>query len=144
MWEVIGQQIDTKRFLPFQPNHVLNDYDGPRIFTFIDTAGQLHLACWSDENETHSRYLVVPTSEKIISELESGKLAVSAALAQSAVYVVDVKPSGVLELATEVRLDTVPADAQPKPGVLLYRKPDLHFTHNLASPGLEVNMQHVG
>lgn len=70
MWVINGKSIDPKRFEPFQPVHVLNFYDGPRLFTFKDADGASCLACWSDEDEHYSRFLVVPTSETINTAVE--------------------------------------------------------------------------
>jgi hypothetical protein len=89
MWEIKGKPVDPKRFMPFEPLRVLNYYDGPRIFTFNDSDDALCLACWSDEGETHSRFLVVPVTDRIVEDLEGGRLSVADALAQPRLWVVD-------------------------------------------------------
>ncbi len=64
MWNISGQTVAKERFEPFLPVEVLDDYDGPRIFTLKDTDGELNLAYWSDGDQGNSRYVVVPTKKK--------------------------------------------------------------------------------
>ncbi len=124
MWQVQGKRIDAKRFGPFEPRHVLNHYDGPRIFTFHDSDEALCLACWSDEGEDRSRFLVVPVSDRIVSDLESGTLTVREALDQPRLWVVDLGFDGTIAEAWLVSPKDVPDDAQPQPGTRLHREAD--------------------
>jgi len=121
MWEIKGNAIDPQRFAPFEPLRVLNYYDGPRIFTFHDADKALYLACWSDEDEHQSRFLVVPVSETIISELEGGILTVREALAQPRLWVIDLSHEGTLAGAWLIAPETVPEDAQPQPRTMLHQ-----------------------
>lgn len=124
MWNVQGQPVDPERFLPFETVRVLNYYDGPRVFTFHDAADALCLACWSDEDETHSRFLVVQVTDRIIEDLEGGRLSVAEALAQPRLWVVDWAPNGALTAAWSVAPQDVPKDAQPQPRTMLHRSLD--------------------
>ncbi len=121
MWETKGTPIDPQRFAPFEPLRVLNYYDGPRIFTFVDATGSLCLACWSDEGEKRSRFLVVPVTDSIVDELEAGFRSVREALDQSPLWVVDLGDDGIVIAAWSVSPPDVPADAQPQPGTKLQR-----------------------
>jgi len=121
MWEIIGVPVDSKRFEPFEPLRILNYYDGPRIFTFHAADDELCLACWSDEDETQSRFLVLPVSERIVSDLEAGLLSVREALAQPQFWVVDTGIEGVIRGAWLVKAIDVPEDAQPQVGTMLHR-----------------------
>lgn len=124
MWEIKGKPVDPKRFAPFEPLRVLNYYDGPRIFTFNDADDALCLACWSDEDDKQSRFLVVPVSDQIIADLEMGLLSVGEALSQPRLWVVDWSADGTLSGAWLVALRDVPADAQPRPRTMLHRSLD--------------------
>lgn len=124
MWEVQGKTVNPQRFLPFEPLRVLNYYDGPRIFTFNDADDASCLACWSDEDEDTSRFLVVATTETIIGNLESGLLSVSEALAQPRLWVVDWAQGGNLTSAWLTKLKDVPKDCQPHPRTMLHRSLD--------------------
>ena len=119
MWEIRGTPIDPQRFMPFEPLRVLNYYDGPRIFTLVDSGGSLCLACWSDETESRTRFLVVPTTDSIVAALEVGLLCVRDALTNSPLWVVDLSDDGTLSAAWSMTLTDVPEDAQPQPGIKL-------------------------
>jgi hypothetical protein len=121
MWEVKGGNVDPTRFATFEPIRILNYYDGPRLFTFEDEDRALCLACWSDEDESRSRFLVVPTSQRIIADMEGGVLSVSEALAQPRLWVVDLAHDGTLKDAWLTSLEEVPSDCQPQPRAMLDR-----------------------
>ncbi len=82
MWNISGQTVAKERFEPFLPVEVLDDYDGPRIFTLKDTDGELNLAYWSDGDQGNSRYVVVPTKKKTLDSLRTGEIGVFDALNQ--------------------------------------------------------------
>ena len=134
MWVVKGKAVDQGRFMPFEPLHVLNYYDGPRIFTFLDADDALCLACWSDENDENSRFLVVAITEAIINGLKSGLLSVSEALAQPRLWVIDWARGGVLSGCWLVSLKDVPKDCQPNPRTMLHRSLDPIFSLRATGP----------
>jgi hypothetical protein len=74
MWSIPGKTVPVKRFQPFEPADVLYEFDGPRIFSLLDSEGELNLAYWSDEDETVCRYVVVPTTTKILETLRAGDI----------------------------------------------------------------------
>lgn len=121
LWEIQGKRVDPQRFTPLKPIRVLNYYDGPRIFTFQDAGEALCLACWSDEDETHERFLVVAVSDRMIAELEGGLLSVREALMQPRLWVVDLTRDGTPTDAWSVNLAAVPKDCQPEPHTMLHR-----------------------
>ena len=121
MWEIEGKPVDPKRFMPFEPRRVLNYYDGPRIFTFRDAADALCLACWSDEDEQQSRFLVVAVTDQIVADLEGGLISVREALAQPRLWIVDWTRDGTLSGAWLVSHRDVPEECQPQPGTMLHR-----------------------
>jgi hypothetical protein len=139
MWEIKGRPVDPKRFTPFEPLRVLNYYDGPRIFTFHDADDALCLACWSDEDEENSRFLVVAATDQIIADLEGGLLSVREALAQPRLWVVDWAQDGTLTSAWLGVLGDVPEDSQPQPRTMLHRSLDpilaLRATGEAIRPG---------
>lgn len=120
MWQVTGKSVHPKRFEPFSPDRVLNYYDGPRIFTFLDADGGLCLACWSDEDDELSRFLVAPVNEEIVGLLEEGTISVREALTQPRLWAVDCGSDGTPKEAWLVNQRDVPEDCQPQPGVMLY------------------------
>ena len=51
MWSIPGKSVPVTRFPRFDPDEVLYEFDGPRIFGVRDSEGELNLAYWSDEDE---------------------------------------------------------------------------------------------
>ena len=121
MWQVVGTPIDAERFEPFRPLQLLNYYDGPRIFTVRDAEGSLCLACWSDDDERQSRFLVAPITQHVVTELEAGLVSLREALAQPRLWVVDLNHEGPVAAAWSVAPNSIPEDAQPQPGTMLRR-----------------------
>lgn len=124
MWPIMGKPIDVEKFSPFEPLRVLSFCDDPRIFT-LRGSGDLHLACWSDESEDRSRFLVVPTTDRVVFQLESNAVTVREALCRSELYVVEVGQSLIPDAVWLVDRESVPQDAQPQPGVFLHRLVEL-------------------
>lgn len=68
----------------FTPTEVLDQYDGPRLFTVQDDHGQTLLAYLYNDEETDegAEYLVVPFDEDGVAALRSGRLTILEALSQ--------------------------------------------------------------
>ena len=74
MWEVKGDPIDPNRFSPFKTgSNFLDEYDGPRIFTFRDDRQDSLLAFWCDGTGGSDRYLVVPFGTGLGDNLTKGQ-----------------------------------------------------------------------
>jgi hypothetical protein len=121
MWEVQGTPIESRRFTPFEPLEVLNYYDGPRIFTCLDSDQGLCLACWNDEDEHTSRFVVIPCTHELVERLKQGTISLRQALDQPRIWIMDVNHSGEVAAVVCVSLASIPADSLPKPGVRLFR-----------------------
>jgi hypothetical protein len=119
MWETSGKQVATSRFEPFEPDEVLYEFDGPRVFTLRDCEGELNLSCWSDEQDSTSRYVVVPTTGKIVHDLRQGDSSVYDALNQPRCWLCDVTHGGKIVRCERIEFDQIPADSLPAPGTLL-------------------------
>lgn len=121
MWNILGRKLDTRQFQPFIPCEVLYDFDGPRIFTIKDIEGELNLAYWSDEDEKDRfyRYVVVPTTSRIIDALKYGSISVFEALNQPRCWLCDISYQGELNQCQAVDFDLVPRDALPNTGTML-------------------------
>ncbi|HRI49518.1 MAG TPA: hypothetical protein PLW65_05000 [Pseudomonadota bacterium] len=68
----------------FVPADVLDDYDGPRLFTVRDDHGQTLLAYLYNDEETAegAEYLVVPFDDDGITALRAGRMTILEALSQ--------------------------------------------------------------
>lgn len=119
MWTIAGVPVGIERFQPFEPADVLYEFDGPRIFTLKDSDGELNLAYWSDENELVCRYVVVPTTAKIVHALQAGSISVFDALNQPRCWLCDVTHQGDLSACQRVEFDAVPRDSLPTIGTML-------------------------
>ena len=94
MWMIPGKPVSPTRFQPFEPVDVLYEFDGPRIFTLWDSEGELNLAYWSDEDDAICRYVVVPTTDKIVAALRQGGVSVYDALNQPRCWLCDLTHLG--------------------------------------------------
>ena len=119
MWSIPGRSVPTGRFQPFEPAEVLYEFDGPRIFTLWDFEGELNLAYWSDEDESVCRYVVVPTTAKILEALRHGDMSVFDALNQARCWLCDVVHPGEIAACQRVEFEAIPRDSLPAIGTLL-------------------------
>jgi hypothetical protein len=119
MWNIPGKSVSANRFQPFQPADVLYDFDGPRIFTLRDTDGELNLAYWSDENDQLARYVVVPTTARILDALQDGGISVYDALNQPRCWLCDVTHQDNSIECQRVEFDAIPRDALPNASTML-------------------------
>ncbi|HEV7225582.1 MAG TPA: hypothetical protein VGN42_22945 [Pirellulales bacterium] len=119
MWNAAGKSVELDRFQPFEPREVLYEFDGPRIFTVKDAEDELNLACWSDENQQICRYVVVPTTSKILAALRGGEISVYDALNQPRCWLCDVTHQGDLASCQRVEFEALPKDSLPAPGAML-------------------------
>ena len=119
MWTIQGKTVDPSRFQPFEPVNVLYEFDGPRIFTIHDADGELNLAYWSDEDEKVCRYVVVPTTPKLIASLQRGGISVFDALNQPRCWLCDVSTKGEIARCERVDFDAIPRDSLPAIGTML-------------------------
>ena len=136
MWNISGKAFAKERFEPFIPVEVLDDYDGPRLFTLQDAEGELNLACWSDEDEQVCRYVVVPTTPKILASLRDGGISVFDALNQPRCWLCDINQNGEIAQCLRVAFETIPSDSLPAIGTMLL--PTLEPLLTLRAVGNEI------
>lgn len=120
MWHAPGKPDDSGRFPSFTPVEVLYEFDGPRIFTIRDSDGGSNLVYWSDEDGQTTRYVVSPTSDRILDNLRGGVLSVLEALDQPRCWLCDVDREGNLLHCHLVDFESIPGDAKPARGTLLW------------------------
>ncbi len=119
MWSIPGKPVSPARFQPFEPVDVLYEFDGPRIFTLWDSEGELNLAYWSDEDEAICRYVIVPTTDKIVAALRQGGISVFDALNQPRCWLCDLTYSGEIAVCQRVEFEAIPRDSLPAIGTML-------------------------
>lgn len=112
-------ESELDRFQPFEPQEVLYEFDGPRIFTILDRDQELNLSYWSDGDSHSWQYVVVPTSPRIVHALRTGTLSVDEALNQPRCWLCNVAHDGEVVDCQRVDFETIPRDALPAPGTML-------------------------
>lgn len=119
MWNITGQSCSLDLFQPFEPVDILYEFDGPRIFTLLDRDGELCLGYWSDESDTITRFVVVPTTSKIVQALRNGDASVFDALNQPRSWLCDLSREGALTGCQRVDFEDIPKDSLPQIGTML-------------------------
>jgi len=119
-WDVDGVTCGPEYFGDFEPRKVLYEFDGPRIFTTANGAGDDFLVYICDEDDEHTRYLVVPTSDAIVKALCSGLITVLDALNQPRTWLVDRAHNGRIERARKIASGQMPDGTLPLHGTLLW------------------------
>jgi hypothetical protein len=114
-----NKQVSMARFPRFEPDEVLYEFDGPRIFTVWDCEGEVNLAYWSDEDAAMCRYVVVPTTAKILQSLRRGEISVFDALNQPRCWLCDIAHQGEFVACQRVEFESIPKDSLPAPGTML-------------------------
>ena len=120
MWTVAGTPVDLDQFLPFKPSEILYEFDGPRIFTFTNKDEELFLAYQCDEDESGLRFVIVPFSTELKARLVNGEVSVREALNQPRLWLMDVANEWKPSSAWRAKLSTLPEDALPETGVMLW------------------------
>jgi len=120
IWEPKGKELPAEFLGPLDVERVLFEYEGPRSFTARDQAGELLFAHQCGEADDFWRYAVVPFSDKLLRELEDGRLDLASALRQPRFWLVDIGESGKPLRCFSSSLDSVPASCRPRAGVMLY------------------------
>jgi hypothetical protein len=119
MWQVTGTQTSAS-WLALEPFTVLYDFDGPRIFTCKDSSGNLFLAYQCGEDNQTMRFLVVPFSEESERKLTSGEDSLHDVLMRPHAWLFDLDFQWQIIGAWQVRVENLPTDCVPSPGVMLW------------------------
>ena len=106
-----------------EPVRVLDDIDGPRLFT-IQVGHQEFLVYMCGEDAEVERFLVVHTSERIIRAIEEDRMPLRDALTQQAVMcMIDQRRDGTLDDPVQVDFEDLPQTALPQPSAYLNPQP---------------------
>lgn len=120
MWNVVGNPVEPD-WLVFEPVRVLYRFDGPRIFTLNDKAGNLFLAYLCGEEPDLMRFLVVPFSKEQETRLTTGQIDLRDVLTGGKAWLVDVDyqwtPSGMWQ----IEMNNLPLHCLPDHGVMLWQ-----------------------
>lgn len=119
IWSVATESSWLK-LSQLEPVRVLDDVDGPRLFTVLADSGQSLLAYMCGEDDKVERFLLVPTSDRIIQEIANNKVSLRDALTQQALmWMVDRQRDGSLSTPMSVDYSELPESALPRAGAYL-------------------------
>jgi len=108
------------RLSALRPARVLDDVDGPRLFTVLSDDGDPFLAYLCDEDGEVERFLLVPTAERIVASIERNELSLRDAMMQQArMFMVDLHRDGTLSAPVCVDPSLLPESVLPTPGAYL-------------------------
>jgi hypothetical protein len=120
MWSLDARKTDWPELASLTPERVLDEYDGPRLFTLRSRDGHLFLAYKCAEDQDAERYLVVPTHEALIGQLESNAVTLRDALiGHGSVWLLDRHLDGTTCVLGAVDPANLPVSALPRAGVRL-------------------------
>ena len=119
MWTVDGSPVPPS-WLALEPERVLYEFDGPKIFTCRGQMGELFLAYLCSEDQSAMRYLVVPFTDNLLRGLTAGDLPLQTALTQNRSWLFDVGNDWRPLRCWQIDGSRVPPGVLPKPGVLLW------------------------
>lgn len=109
-----------------EPVRVLDETDGPSLFTARDVDGQLLLAYKCGEDRTAEQFLLVPTSNRIVEAIENDVLTLRDALTQQALMCrVTRLNDGTIEPPIGVDFETLSVSELPTPDIYLNPQPTL-------------------
>lgn len=125
-WPLPSSSFSVDNLGQLLPVDVLYEFDGPLIFTSVSPQGRELLAYASFSvdaqtehanrvsNEGYTRFLIAPTSPRIISKLKKGAITIYDALDQPLLWAADIDHSGFVTRASELlQLCDVPANFLP-------------------------------
>jgi len=120
MWTVPTKVSSWPDIERLTPERILDEYDGPRLFTTRTKDGNLLLAYQCAEDSEGERFLLVPASEQLVSEIENNQIALRDALQERGwAWLIDRDRHGSLTSPVEVDPRLLPENALPKSGIRL-------------------------
>ncbi len=120
MWTISGTSATWPEIDTLDPEHVLDDYDGPRLFTLRARGGELLLAYQCDEDRATERFLLVPADAALLTEIETNTLPLRTALLERGwAWIVDRRRDGTIERPMRIDPHQMPDHALPAKGVRL-------------------------
>jgi hypothetical protein len=120
MWTVATRPANWPLLDSLAPKHVLDEYDGPRLFTVESAEGDLLLAYLCAQDDDIERFLIVPADAALVSAIDQSKITLREALiGRGWAWLVDRKKDGVLSNLCKVEPTLLPTSALPRAGVRL-------------------------
>jgi hypothetical protein len=138
-WQVQGLATDPAYFSRIEIQHVLIEFDGPRLFT-AQTPLCTALFMLVDEDDQRMRFIVAPTDARTVQHLEQGLITVRSALDQALVWVVETDYAYAVSEAWNTTLADLPESVLPQKGVMLWPHLQPAFSLRAIGEGLSVGV----
>jgi len=122
MWQVKLNEWTGGTIKQAKPLEVLVEFNQPLTFTFKDESGALLLAHIISQDDQFSRYVVVPTTDQVVSQLKSRVLSIIAALDQPFIWLIDLAADFKVAKVWAGTLKEMPHVVLPASDVMLYAK----------------------
>lgn len=120
LWDVTAPHWNGQNFTQVKPLEVLAELDEPLTFTFADSNGSLMLAHLCSEGAGRLRYIVAPTTFRIVHDLKTAARSIREALDQPIVWLLDLGAEAMVCDAWVTTLSGLPEGVVPAPDVLLH------------------------
>lgn len=140
MWAHTGTKAAWPEIETLDPEDVIDEYDGPRLFTVRSRDGNLLLVYHCGEDPATERFLLVPADTDLVTEIQANALPLRAALlGRGWAWIVDRRRNGTLDGPFKVDPRELPEHALPAEGVRLAPEPlpflQLRLTGPEMAPG---------
>lgn len=119
MWELHGKQLDPSAIGDLKPVEILFEFEEPLTFVCLDKDDQKLLAHCLCDGPGINRYLVVPTDDRILKELKTGRIDILSAIQQPRCWIVDFEAGWKIKQIHLISFDKIPGEVLPKPGAML-------------------------
>ena len=136
MWSVNTQSCDWPGVLDLTPVRVLDEYDGPRLFTIKDSGGHEFLVYQCAEDPERDRFLITPARNDLINDVEANRISLRDAITSGWLWMADRLSDGSVTQAVRVDAASLPAHALPKLGTRLNPTPDVLLRIRMIGPRL--------
>jgi hypothetical protein len=130
MWTPPGNVADNPPLRRIAPHDVLYYFDEPLLF-ISDPKSRLILCYKIDQSSDVSQYILVPTSDHLVSSLRRGSVSLRAALSQSWCWIAEVDDTFNVLRSWDQSIDEVPEQFLPEP------KYGLYYEHGLIEDNIE-------
>lgn len=137
MWSAPNRPSDWPMVNRLSPVEVLDEYDGPRLFTILSTDGHLLLAYQCGEDESTERFLLVPADAVFVQQIKDNIVSIrEALLSRCWAWLIDRNRDGTLSGLTAVYPNELPETALPRSGVRLRPEPHVFLRIRMVGESL--------
>lgn len=137
MWKIRASSEERLKIDSLTPELVIDEYQGPRIFTLRSSDGDHLLAYQCGEDDEIDRYLIVPANDSLINNLLQNQISIREALLKPVwAWIVDRSKDGRISNLLKIDTADLPDDALPYSGILLSADSNVFLRIRMIGPTL--------